>query len=52
MNKEEKLNNWIKFFAICGAIAFLCGFVELSAFIACLIFGGIAATIALFKDRD
>jgi energy-coupling factor transporter transmembrane protein EcfT len=52
MEKNEKLDKWIKFFALCSAVAFVCGLIDPWAMIACLIFVGVAVTIALFRDRD
>lgn len=52
MEKNEKLNKVILFFALCSAIAFVCGFADAWAFLAFFIFACAAATVALFKDRD
>lgn len=48
--KKNSLRNLIKFFALCGVIAFVLGFVNLWAFIACMIFGCAAAVTKLFYN--
>ncbi len=48
--KKSSLRTLIEFFALCGAVAFFCGFANPWAFIACYIFGCTAAVIKLFYD--
>lgn len=48
--KKKSLGTFIEFFALCGAIAFFCGFANLWAFIACMIFGCAAAVTKLFYN--
>lgn len=50
--KLESYNNLIEFFALCGAIAFFCGLADPWALVACMIFGGTAAVIALFRNAE
>ena len=44
------MNNLIEFFALCGAIAFFCGFAEMWAFLASFIFVGAAMTCAILRN--
>jgi hypothetical protein len=44
------LNNLIKFFVLCGVIAFVLGFVNLWAFLAAFIFGGAAMVCGILKN--
>ena len=48
--KKNSLRNLIEFFALCGGIAFVLGFANLWAFIACAIFGCAAAVTKLFYN--
>lgn len=50
--KKEIYTKMIEFFALCGAVAFFCGFADPCAFIACMIFGGTAAVFALFRNAE
>jgi len=48
--KKKSLGTLIGFFAICGEVAFFCGFAYPWAFIACFIFGCAAAVTKLFYN--
>ena len=49
MNKKS-LATLIEFFALCGAVAFLCGFADPWALLACMAFGGASAVTKLFYN--
>lgn len=50
MEKKEILKSSVEFFALCGAIAFVCGFADVWSFLACFIFVAISATLYLIHS--
>lgn len=46
----KTLNFLIEFFALCGAIGFVGGFIDIHAFLAAFIFGSAAAVCAILRN--
>lgn len=47
---REILTKMIEFFCLCAVIAFVCGFINSWAFVACFIFGALAMVVAIIRQ--